>query len=808
MTEQANQVDVIKGQLKQCLDQYLQIHGYEITPHGKFLCPNPGHSDSTPSAGIVPDTNGEVWHCHGCGTSGDIFHIAYWQEGLPTSGKEFLTITLPELAKRFRIPYEPPDLTDHDIYVMGLYRLYQDAATILSEFSTNQIYTAKQYGWAPEVCHAFSIGTVTSWEDFKSRLTLRHKHSTKDIEDAGILKRLFNENCITFTIRDEWGRPCGFAARDMRFGTVPNINKYYNTEAKIPIYRKGSLLYGFDKARFTRGPLYIVEGYSDVVTPWSHGIQNVSAVCSTALTEEHIELLRRHRKGDIIMMFDWDANGAGAEAVTNHIDKTLSGKSGIRVRVGSIGDWRAYGPADLTSFDPDAFCKYVPNPKDTWYTIPAIDAFEWRLKQFDPNTPIREIVDKVIPLVVNESSNTQRDIMCQQLSTATGIRLKAIQRDLDVLVREEDRAYQDKIQKLKDNLTKKARNAEPSEFASLITSTAEQLDELKRDEFISTEHSAEDTVEFIDKFVGKLNTRQEGLVGWTTGMPMFDDKFSGIPKGGAFMAIAGNPNVGKTSLVDFIAWNVLTRNDDAIVLIHTIDDAKGQCILKLASTDCQQPLNKIKQPIYMNAQEKAAVTQSWARVKYYVAHGRLDIKDAVQGNTLSFAEKWIQSIREEDPDTPIFYILDNFHKLQGYGADERIKYKTASAKLHLMKIQYNLSALCTMELRKTDRRYAPGVSDLSESNQMIYDADAVMMMRNFQKDTHVTDVRVKEGMKWEKIRADGSRAYMPYVALDIEKDKIYGASGRIWYEFDAECAFFREIDPKKAPDPKQLGSKV
>ena len=105
-------LDSTLEQLHGHLEEYLKSQGVKIDPaNKKFSCINPEHKDSTPSSAIVPDSNGAVFHCFGCGVSGDIFHAAAFIEGLPRSGPGFLNSTIKVLCQRFNVPIPDIELT-------------------------------------------------------------------------------------------------------------------------------------------------------------------------------------------------------------------------------------------------------------------------------------------------------------------------------------------------------------------------------------------------------------------------------------------------------------------------------------------------------------------------------------------------------------------------------------------------------------------------------------------------------------------------------------------------------------------------
>ena len=110
-----------------------------------------------------------------------------------------------------------------------------------------------------------------------------------------------------FPIRDERGRMAGFGARILNPEDVP---KFLNSP-QTPIFDKGRLLYGLDRARKAiraADQAVIVEGYLDVIALHQAGFEQAVSPMGTALTEHQMRLLKRlsHR---IVLALDADAAG-------------------------------------------------------------------------------------------------------------------------------------------------------------------------------------------------------------------------------------------------------------------------------------------------------------------------------------------------------------------------------------------------------------------------------------------------------------------------------------------------------------------
>jgi DNA primase len=115
---------------------------------------------------------------------------------------------------------------------------------------------------------------------------------------------------ILFPIFDANGDAVGFGGRVMPGGEGP---KYKNTP-ETSLYQKSKLLYALNwsKARIVTDDRAIVcEGYTDVIGFARAGVPAAVATCGTALTEEHVRLLRRYARR-LVLAFDADSAGQAA----------------------------------------------------------------------------------------------------------------------------------------------------------------------------------------------------------------------------------------------------------------------------------------------------------------------------------------------------------------------------------------------------------------------------------------------------------------------------------------------------------------
>ena len=292
----------------------------------------PFHQEKTPSLSIDPGRG--LYHCFGCGKSGDIFK--WVQDSQSLDFREALEL----LARRAGITLtESPGAAKRRSRREELVRatqaavdFYRDRLKTGSDAGAARSYVRGR-GYGGDVVDRFDLGySPDSWAE----LTLHLKgkgFAERTLIDAGLASksrvgRLIDRfrGRLMFPIFDLRGDPVGFGARLLE-GEGP---KYLNT-SETPIYHKSNLLYGLNWAKgeiVRRGASVVVEGYTDVIALHLAGEPVAVATCGTALGEDHLDLLRRFSER-VLLAFDADEAGAGA--ALRGFDMAVPGDLDLRV---------------------------------------------------------------------------------------------------------------------------------------------------------------------------------------------------------------------------------------------------------------------------------------------------------------------------------------------------------------------------------------------------------------------------------------------------------------------------------------------
>ena len=280
------------------------------------LCPF--HSEKTPSFTVTPDK--QMFYCFGCGEGGNVFSFIMKQEGLAfPEAVRFLAkrcqITIPEYIRG--AVTGKPDERD------ALLQINQQAMTVFHNvlLKTEDGATARAYlkkrGIPANVITDFRLGYALPGWNHLTQYFSRQGTVLDLVEKAGLIARKSHasgyydrfRDRVIFPIFNSQHQAIAFGGRVMD----TSLPKYLNSP-ETPLYSKSKSLYGFDVAKpFCRqtGEVFVAEGYMDLLSLHLHGIQNSAATLGTAMTEEHIRLL----KGvcdKIILVFDSDQAGIKA----------------------------------------------------------------------------------------------------------------------------------------------------------------------------------------------------------------------------------------------------------------------------------------------------------------------------------------------------------------------------------------------------------------------------------------------------------------------------------------------------------------
>lgn len=377
----------------------------------------PFHNEKTASFMVSPEK--QIFHCFGCGKGGDIFTFTEEIEGIdfPTALREMAEKAGVKLPERGGVRKEPTDkLFEINEQACELYEkeLWKDANKKIVKYLFDR-------GMEEKTIKTFRLGFAPQSGDLVVRELGTLGYTDEDLFKSGIAKERNGKtldqffNRITFPIMNAGGRVVGFTARVLD-DTLP---KYVNTP-ETPIYHKSSILYGFDKAKEQirkQNHVIMVEGQMDAIFSHQAGVKNVVASSGTALTEAHLDLIKRFTK-NIKMSFDVDM--AGQNATRRAIE--LAWEREFNIKVISVPEGK--DPADLVKSDPK---KWVDACRKAKYVVDYI--FDSTFEKYN----IANILDKkqatkeLLVMIKKLPDPVEREHYLNLLATRVGVSVAALE---------------------------------------------------------------------------------------------------------------------------------------------------------------------------------------------------------------------------------------------------------------------------------------------------------------------------------------------------------------------------------------------
>jgi DNA primase len=290
-----------------------------------FLGLCPFHNEKTPS--FTVNREKQMFYCFGCGEKGDIFAFLM----------RLNNATFPEALKLLAdragvaLPASPflrggkhsPNAREQIIQINHIAAAYF-TANLLSPGGKAALSYLKERGLKESTIKEFGLGYASDgWRHLKSHLE-QQKVSLKMAAEAGLIVVKEDRpdvqydrfrHRLMFPVKDVEGRIIAFGGRILGDGEP----KYLNSPESAA-YSKGRQLYGLNSSKDAireKGYGIFVEGYFDLIALWDAGIRNVVATLGTALTRDHVVLIKRYAERAAVL---FDSDEAGKKALARSVE--------------------------------------------------------------------------------------------------------------------------------------------------------------------------------------------------------------------------------------------------------------------------------------------------------------------------------------------------------------------------------------------------------------------------------------------------------------------------------------------------------
>lgn len=397
----------------------------KLTRSGKYMRGlSPFTKEKTPSFFVSPDRG--TYYCFSTSQGGDIFTFIEKMEGLDFRG------ALKVLAEKAGV-----EITNDRPEERGRTDRLREAMASATEYFANGLAAgtpayeyAKSRGLTDDTIRTWSLGYAPdTWRALLESLEAKG-FKNAELVAAGLIKEADGRkgtwydrfrNRLMFPIRDTAGRTVAFTGRALG---ADDPAKYLNSP-ETELFKKHEVLFGMDRAKDairSRGFAILVEGQFDLLLLHQIGFQNTVALSGTALSSQHVALIKRYAEN---LMLCLDADKAGLAASAKTAEAAL--RAGMRVKAVRLPAGK--DPADLASEDPKGFAKRVHEAQSIVEFFLGVLA----ASETDQHKLVLAAEQTVIPLLAAVQSPLEREHFMGVTGRALGLPPEAVRASLNRL---------------------------------------------------------------------------------------------------------------------------------------------------------------------------------------------------------------------------------------------------------------------------------------------------------------------------------------------------------------------------------------
>jgi len=400
---------------------------------------SPFADEKTPSFMVSPVK--QIWKDFSTGKGGNV--ITFLMEHEHYSYPEAIRY----LAKKYNIEIEETVQSDEQ----KKHADERESMYLVSEFAKNYFYENlfssekgkaiglsyfKERGFTDDIINKFELGyALDEWTAFTD-VAIEKKYDLEFLEKTGLTivkeTKQFDrfKGRVIFPIHSMSGRILGFGGRTLL--TDKKVAKYLNSPESI-IYHKSKILYGIYQAKqriAKEDNCFLVEGYTDVISLFQSGVENVVASSGTALSSDQIRLINR-LTSNITVLFDGDT--AGIRASIRGIDLILEQGMNVKVVAFPKGE------------DPDSFAKNKSTEELKEYLESnAKDFIQFKtslLLEESKNDPIKkaDLIRDIVASISKIPNNIQKEIYVQECARIMNISENVLFNELSQILKKGQR---------------------------------------------------------------------------------------------------------------------------------------------------------------------------------------------------------------------------------------------------------------------------------------------------------------------------------------------------------------------------------
>ena len=572
-----NVVDVVGGYIK-------------LTKTGanyRGVCPF--HSEKKPSFFVSPAR--QIWKCFGCGKGGDIFGFIKDVEGVEFGDAlrilaEKAGVTLKRENKELRTQrqrlYEICELAccffekQLEASIIGK----KAKEYLLNRGITEESIKKWRLGYSPDTWQGLSDFLVSKGyirdEIIKAGLAVEKEGNRTDSYDRF-------RGRIIFPVFDLNSQPVGFGARvfekpDDVAGEKSETAKYLNTPQTL-LYDKSNILYGLNNAKLSirkKNQCVITEGYTDVILCHQAGFENTVAASGTALTSQHLNILKRY-SGNLLLAFDMDI--AGDSATKRGVN--LAQDRGFNIKIIEMYSKDA-DPADIILKNPADWEKLVNESRSImdYYFDSAFSSFSKETAEGK-----KEIGKIVLPAIKRLLNKIEQSHWIQKLSQKLNVSESAILEELSkvkfdvVFLEEKDANFKTDLSQNKNLSSEGRKKLIEEKIISLVLKDPENLNLIEDNQYLLFSEKTKIFLEGLKKFIIEQKVEND-----------FKVIFSEIMSDNNLLEEAGFKLDLKNFLLAFSLRAEIEYEEEG-------QDEIKLCILQLKNINIKEKLNKVAENI-------------------------------------------------------------------------------------------------------------------------------------------------------------------------------------------------------------------
>ena len=427
------------------MGQYLELH-----KKGKnYMAICPFHDDNHPSLSISQSR--QIYKCFVCGNGGNVFtfiqeylKVPFVEAVMKVAEFGHVDMSGYSLEKRVvKVDEALAPLYDMHAFALKLYMYY-----LYTQSGKQALDYLRHRGFDDELIKMFGIGYAPDKSILHERFQKEGYTEVAQVKSGLVLENerhydRFHDR-VMFPLHDEFGKVVGFSGRIYK---AQDKNSKYMNSPESDIFIKGKTLYNYHRAKVAvrqAGFVYINEGFMDVIAMHRAHHDNCIALMGTALTKDHLRMLKRMTR-TIHLCLDGDM--AGQAAAMKSSDLLTS--QGFEVKIVLLPDGR--DPDEILSTEGIEGLDAV--LKDTLSPIDFMMAFECSKLDLRNYEDRKTLLVKACEKIAKIEDRIDRGHYITKLSSLTDFPKEIIEEQLlnsSAIIEHREQFSQNRIETIQD----------------------------------------------------------------------------------------------------------------------------------------------------------------------------------------------------------------------------------------------------------------------------------------------------------------------------------------------------------------------